>query len=211
MPVGAAPILEILVNQLVRDGFGHITITLGHLGKLIRVYFGDGSEFGCRIDYTEEPSPLGTMGPLRAVKDLPDNFLVLNGDILTDLSFKDFFEEHKRRKRLFSISAYHRELDTNLGVLEANSAGDLVGFREKPKLPFDVSMGIYAASREVLDEIPDGRPFGFDDLMLKLLSAGKRPLVVPHRGYWLDIGRPEDFERAQTMFGDLKPTLLRNG
>lgn len=208
MPVDGVPILEILIRQLVKQGATHITMTLGHLAKLIEVYFGNGATFGIKIDYSHEPFPLGTMGPLKLIKNLPENFLVLNGDILTDLSFSRFFGNHCEGKNPFSISSYRREINSDFGVLETNGKSELVNFREKPKVPFQVSMGIYAMRREVVELIPDNRSFGFDELMLKLLSLGKAPHIYPHNGFWLDIGRPEDFEQAQVVVGDLKKNLF---
>jgi NDP-sugar pyrophosphorylase family protein len=204
MPVDGMPILEILLRQFVRHGVDHATITIGHLGKLIKVYFGDGSDLGIKIDYVEEPTPRGTMGPLRFIHDLPEDFIVANGDILTDLSFSDFAREHRSRRSIFTIGSYHRQLESDFGVLETNANGELVEFREKPRIPFQVSMGIYAVNRSVVDEIPTDRPFGFDDLMLRLLKLGQRPHVWLHKGVWLDVGRTEDFERAQTLAGELK-------
>ncbi|MBI1859632.1 MAG: nucleotidyltransferase family protein [Deltaproteobacteria bacterium] len=211
MPIGDTPILEVLVRQLARHKICELTVTLGHLGKLIRTYFGDGSHLGVRIDYSMESQPLGTMGPLKLIPDLPEDFLVLNGDILTDLSFSDFFRKHRESGAGFTISSFPREVETNLGVLETNETGQLVGFREKPKLPFEASMGIYALKRSVVDDIPAGRPFGFDDLMLQLIQYGKFPNVIRHEGFWLDVGRHEDFERAQVYFTDLKSSLLEAG
>ena len=205
MPVGGVPILEILLRQLVRHGVDHATITTGHLAKLIKVYFGDGSDFGLRIDYLDEPSPRGTMGSLRFIHDLPEDFLVANGDILTDLPFSDFFQEHRRKAAIFTISSHNRQVESDFGVLQTNAGGELVEFREKPRIPFQVSMGIYAVNRAVVREIPSDRPFGFDDLMLHLLERGLRPHVRPHHGIWLDIGRAEDFERAQTIVEQMKP------
>ncbi len=207
MPVGGVPVLEVLLRQLVAHGVDHATITIGHLAKLIRVYFGDGSELGLKIDYLEEPSPRGTMGPLRFIADLPENFLVTNGDILTDLSFSEFFRLHCNRHSLFSISSHHREVESDFGVLDVGSDDTLVGFREKPRIPFEVSMGIYAVHRSVVELIPTDRPFGFDDLMLLLLRRGTPAHVHRHTGTWLDIGRAEDFERAQLLIEELKPSL----
>jgi NDP-sugar pyrophosphorylase family protein len=208
MPVGGIPILEVIIRQLARDGASDVTITLGYLGRLIRMYFGDGSEFGVRITYSEESTPLGTMGPLRLIADLPRDFLVLNGDVLTDLSYSMFFERHCREGHLFSISSHKREVLSDFGVLETNTAGELVGFREKPRLPFEVSMGVYAINREVLQDIPPEQPFGFDQLMLKFLAEGKRPHVYRHDGVWLDIGRVDDFDRAQVVFQEMRERLL---
>jgi NDP-sugar pyrophosphorylase family protein len=208
MPVGGLPILEILVRQLARHGVDQITLTVGHLAKLIEVYFGDGSQFGVHIDYSHEKEPLGTMGPLKLVRDLPENFLVMNGDVLSDVDFAGFFADHCRARALFSISAYRREINSDFGVLEADGDGRLSGFKEKPMLPFLVSMGVYAMNREVLSRIPAGRPFGFDELMSGMLTSDNRPRVCPHDGFWLDIGRGEDYELAQASFADWKKRLL---
>lgn len=200
MPVGDKPILEILLRQLVSHGANHATIAVGYLANLIKVYFGDGSQFGLKIDYSLEEKPLGTMGPLRLIEDLPENFLVMNGDVLTDLNFSEFFRAHCEGRHIFSISSYRREVDSDFGVLETNSSGSLIGFREKPKFPLEVSMGVYAMSRRALEVVPDGVPFGFDELMLKLLELKTHPQVFPHKGEWLDIGRADDYESAQSLF-----------
>src|SRR3989338_2821903 len=207
MPVDGVPILEILVRQLTKQGVTHITMTLGHLAKLIEVYFGNGSSFGVKIDYSHEPFPLGTMGPLKRIKELPENFLVLNGDILTDLSFSKFFKNHCDGKNLFSISSYKREVDSDFGVLETNGNSELTGFKEKPKITFQVSMGIYAMRREIVELIPENHAFGFDELMHKMLSFRKTPHVYQHNGFWLDIGRPDDYEQAQILIGDFKKDI----
>lgn len=208
MPVGGLPILEILIRQLVRHGVDHVTLTVGHLAKLIEVYFGDGSQFGVRIDYSHETKPLGTMGPLKLVKDLPENFLVMNGDVLSDVDFARFFADHCRSKALFSISSYGREINSDFGVLEVDESGRLHGFKEKPCIPFVVSMGVYALNRDVLSRIPADRAFGFDELMLALLQEKNWPRVVPHGGFWLDIGRADDYEQAQASFPDWKGKIL---
>src|SRR3989338_8969426 len=158
MPVDGVPVMELLIRQLVKHGCSQLTITVGHLAKLIEVYFGDGSQLGVRINYTHETTPLGTMGPLTLVQNLPENFLVLNGDILTDLSFSDFFQKHCATNSLFTISSYKREIDSNLGVLETEG-NRLISFREKPKVPFQVSMGIYAVHHSILSEIPKQKHF----------------------------------------------------
>ncbi len=207
MPVGAMPIIEILVRQLARDGFKRVTMCIGHHGKMIKVYFAD-ADLGLDIDYSEEVEPLGTMGPLRMVEDLPEDFLVLNGDLLTDVSFSTLFRWHCQTRSHFTIGAFRREIATEFGVLEADTDGVLTGFREKPLLPYTVSMGIYALNRGVLDFIPPEQPFGFDELVLDLLDRGMNPRVFPHDGLWLDLGREEDFIRAQQIFEDKRGSLL---
>jgi NDP-sugar pyrophosphorylase family protein len=136
------------------------------------------------------------MGPLRLIQELPEDFLVMNGDILTDLDFAGFLAEHVAQHRLFTIAAAEREQKIDYGVLQVDDTGLLTAFVEKPKIPYLVSMGVYAVSRQVVDVIPEGRPFGFDDLLLQLLADARPVAVRPHHGYWLDIGRPDDYEKA---------------
>lgn len=199
MPVGDHPILEINVRQLKRHGFTQLIFAANHQAELIKAYFGDGSRWGVSITYSIEKVPLGTMGPIALVPDLPDDFLVMNGDVLTDLDFSAFFDHHVSRGSLFTISSYLRQDRSQYGVLEVTD-GTLTGFREKPLISTEVSMGIYAASRKIRSLIPDGRAYGFDNLMLDMLARGEKPLVRRFDGYWLDIGIPADYERASEVF-----------
>ena len=171
MPIGEYPILEVVIRQLVSHRFDHITIAVNHQAELIRAFFGDGSKWHVLIDYSLEDHPLGTMGPLRLIKDLPAHFLVMNGDILTDLNYSDFYDDHIFKDSLFTISSHHREQHIDYGVLQTNDDGKLQGFYEKPMTSYEVSMGIYMLSRNILSYIPEGELYGFNDLMLDLLKA----------------------------------------
>jgi NDP-sugar pyrophosphorylase family protein len=204
VPIGETPILEIIIKQLVNFGFTHITITLNHFADIIKAYFGDGQKFGIKIDYSLEVTPLSTMGPLKLIKDLPENFLVLNGDILTDLNFSDFYEFHCANRCGFTISAHSRIDSVEYGVLVADNESNLVEFKEKPKNTYLVSMGIYCVNRSNLDLIPDNTFFGFDHLMYKLLEVNQPAKIYQYDGYWLDIGRPDDYEKAINEFSSIK-------
>lgn len=210
MPIGDYPILEVVVRQLVTHGFEHITIAVNHQADLIRAFFGDGSKWRVLIDYSFEDRPLGTMGPLRLIPKLPAHFLVMNGDILTDFNYSAFFNDHTERDGLFTISSHQREELINYGVLEKRVDGKLHGFQEKPTNRYEVSMGIYMASRAILEYIPDGVPFGFDDLMLSLLRASQSVDVRVFDGYWLDIGRPDDYIKAIDEFESMKSRFLND-
>ena len=199
VPIGERPILEIVLRQLRDAGCTRATLAVNHMAHLLMSYFGDGARYDLPLDYSLEAQPLGTIGPLRLIPDLPDNFLVMNGDILTDLDYRAFFEAHQSSGALASVCTFRRVLKIDFGVLEVNADGDLSGFREKPRIEHAVSMGIYAFSRRILEFVPDGEPFGFDQLMLRFLAEGVRVRCPVHWGQWLDIGRPDDYERAQTM------------
>ncbi len=195
VPLGDKPILEIIISQLVRQSFGRIIITVNHQADIIMAYFGDGSKWGVEIEYSLEDMPLGTIGPLKLIKDLPDNFLVMNGDILSDINYAAFLEKHSAADSNFSIAGYRRVQKVDYGVLDA-AEGVLTGFREKPQFYFLVSMGIYAASKQIIGYIPYCQYFGFDMLMMKLLKEEVKVNVYEHIGYWMDIGRPDDYGQA---------------
>jgi NDP-sugar pyrophosphorylase family protein len=201
MPIrGEKAILEIIIGQLSEQGFTEITIAVNHLANLIQAYFGDGKQFGVSIDYLTEDEPLGTVGPIRNADNLPENFLVMNGDILTDLSFSTFLDRHEKSGNGFSISSHKRTQAVEYGVLEVNSQNLLRGFKEKPSFEIEVSMGVYGMNVGILEDIPPNGPFGFDDLVLKLLDQNQTIGVIEHKGDWLDIGRPEDYDLANSSF-----------
>lgn len=202
MPIGARPVLELLLKWLRRNGIEDVYITTGYLGHLIRSFCGDGRQWGMNITYTQETEPLGTIGPLSLLRDQLDcTFFVLNGDILTDLSLGAFRDCHRAHGHPVTIATTQRTLKMDFGVI--NDAGGIVSeFREKPTLSNIVSMGIYCMEPEVLRFIPDGTPFGFDDLVFCLMEKGVPVHTYRHNGQWLDIGRVDDFHHAQEIDWD---------
>ena len=204
---GKYSILEIIIMQLARSGFTHITLAVNHLSHLIMAYFGDGSRFGVKLDYSIEENELSTIGPLTLVDDLPENFLVMNGDILCDLDYRAFLESHVQAGSRISVSAYRRQVKIDFGVLRYDEANHLTEFQEKPAFDFDVSMGIYCIDRSVIDALPRGVPYGFDNLMMDGLKNGHSINIRPFSGYWLDIGRPDDYEYADMNFTELSAKL----
>lgn len=208
MPIGEYPILEVVIRQLVKHGFTHITIAVNHQADLIIAFFGNGAKWNVRIDYSLENTPLGTMGPLKLITDLPEHFLVMNGDILTDLNFSNFYKTHCANEQLFTISSYKREHKIDYGVLEKNAESNLTGFLEKPCNFYEVSMGIYMVKKAAMEYIPLGQPYGFDSLMLDLLNSKKTVHINLFEGYWLDIGRPDDYLQAIEEFENMKDTFI---
>jgi NDP-mannose synthase len=208
MPIGEFPILEVIVRQLARAGFDHLTIAVNHQAELIKAFFQDGARWGLRIDYSLEDQPLGTMGPLKLIRDLPAQFLVMNGDVLTDLDFTRLYDDHAKSDAIFTVSSSSREEMIDYGVLETDGAGRLTGFREKPRSRYEVSMGVYMLHARALDYIPPGRLYGFDHLMLDLIAAEEPVAVRRFDGYWLDIGRPDDYARAIDEFDAMRSRFL---
>lgn len=197
MPVGDLPVIETLLKWLRRNGVSETCVTVGYLGHLIRALCGDGSQWDMKIRYSEEPEPLGTVGALNLLRDhLDETFLMLNGDLITDIDLGAFVAFHKEKKSMVTVAVTTKEVRVDLGVLEASNSV-VTGFREKPSLKFKVSMGVYCMEPEVLGLIPRGVPFGFDDLMHVMLGQKIPVHVYDHEGMWMDIGRPEDFIKAQ--------------
>jgi NDP-sugar pyrophosphorylase family protein len=208
MPIGDYPILEVILRQLKRNGFEHVTMAVNHQADIIRSFFQEGKRWGVRLDYSLESEPLGTIAPLRLIDDLPDNFLLMNGDVLTDLNFEDFMEEHTEAQELFTVAASHRTSLIDYGVLEADKNNFLRAFREKPQTSHLVSMGVYAVNRRAVEYVPQEGPYGFDELMGALLAAGEPVRVKRHNGYWLDIGRPDDYMQAIDDFPGRQHQLM---
>src|SRR4051812_5817617 len=204
---GKYSILEIVIMQLARVGFDRITLAVNHLSQLIMAYFGDGSRLGVKLDYSLEENELSTIGPLTLIDDLPEDFLVMNGDILCDLDYRSFLQSHIEQKRSISVAAFHRQLKVDFGVLQYDQSGLLTGFQEKPLLDLDVSMGIYSINRSVIKALPKGEAYGFDTLMVDSLSSGENVKIYPFSGFWLDIGRPDDYKYADENFSLLSSKL----
>jgi NDP-sugar pyrophosphorylase family protein len=205
VPVGDRPILEILVQQLVNAGFERLHFAVGHMAGLIEAYFGDGSRWGAEIVYAHEDEPLGTAGPLcRLAGSLPPHFLVINGDVLSDIDYAAFLQGHvtDHDRPALTISTHRRVLYSEYGVLQSDDAGRVTDYLEKPSYDLNVSEGVYAFSARALTWIPEKERFDFPDLVVALLAAGELVRARVHDGLWLDIGRPEDYERAQELVAE---------
>ncbi len=207
MPIGDCSILEVVIKQLRKNGFKKITMAVGHQHDLFVAFFGNGEKWKLPITYHIEKEPLGTAAPLRHIKNLDDHFLMMNGDILTDLSFKKLFAIHKKKKADLTIATHKRTQRVNYGTLEYSKNGQLTKFIEKPSYNFNVSMGIYIVSRNVLSLLPTKGRFDFPDLVQKLLSHNKSIYCHSYNGYWMDIGRPEDYEQAIVDYEKMKDVL----
>lgn len=199
LPIGSKPVLELLLRWLRRSGGRDVYITTGHLGSLIRAFCGDGHHWDLRIKYSEENQPLGTIGGLSLLREeLDEQFLVVNGDVLTDLNLGAFMRAHCASGAALSVAAMQRSTRMDFGVLEVER-DRIVEFREKPRISHLVSMGIYCMEPAILTQVPSGVPFGFDDLVLRMLEVKAPVHAYQHNGFWLDVGRIEDFQKAQDI------------
>jgi NDP-sugar pyrophosphorylase family protein len=208
MPVGDMPILEIVMRQLEAHGFRSLTLAVGYLAELLMAYCGDGSKFGVALDYSREEQPLGTAGPIALIPNLNETFLVMNGDLLTTIDYSAMLQYHRERGALVTIACYKRDVKIDLGVIEVDSDNWVANYIEKPTYHYDVSMGIYIFEPQILDYIAKNERLDLPDLVLKLLQAGKKVNVYHFDGYWLDIGRHDDYEQAIEEFSKNKEKFL---
>src|SRR5215211_5910868 len=196
LPIGDAPILDVVLRQLCGHGFTNITLAVGYLAHLIEAVFKDGSQVGVSLQYQREPRPLGTVGPLATMDHLDDAFLMLNGDVLTTLDYAAFHRAHVASGNALTLATHVRTVRSDYGVLELD--GDtgatqrVVGFREKPEIDHSVSMGVYMLNGHVRQYVPAGERFDLPDLVWRLLEIGERVGAFVYDGYWLDIGRHDD-------------------
>ena len=208
MPVGNLPIAEIIIRQLKYYGLKHIAIATGHLSGLIQSFFKDGRRWGLNIQYVFEDQPLGTAGALKLVDDLEDIFLVMNGDILTDVNFKELFTFHKKKKARATIVCKERIVKTDFGVVEIGRHDQLVDYIEKPEHHSYVSAGINILAKECQNYIQPNESLGMPDLMLRLKKSDKKVSCFKMSGLWLDLGRLEDLDVAQEVFDKNRHTIL---
>jgi NDP-sugar pyrophosphorylase family protein len=214
MPLGDRPVLDIVVRQLKAHGFRRITLATGYLAELIEAFFRDGESYGVEIDYFREQEPLGTVGALSLIDGLDEDFLVMNGDLVTDLDYGALFEQHLSGDAAATIASTKRHVQVTLGVMHFDDSGDptrLTGYTEKPELDFAVSMGVYCFSPRVLPFITRGERLDFPDLILRLIAAGETVRALPSTDYWLDIGRHDDYEQALDEFERMRHRLLPDG
>jgi len=202
VPIGDYPIIEILIHRLLAHGINDITLTVGYLAELIRAYFQQRPSLmeKLKLTYVMEEQPTGTAGSLRMVPDLNETFLVMNGDLLTTLSFQKLLAHHREQEALLTIAVHKKQVNIDLGVLVTDEQGRVKDYREKPQLDYLVSMGIYAYEPRVLEYIEPNSYLDFPDLVLKLLSNGERVASYYSEDVWIDIGRPEEYQKAVKEF-----------
>ena len=214
LPVGDRAILDVVIRQLQWCGFSDLTLAVGYLGHLVRAVFGDGAAHGVSIRYCEEDEPLGTAGCLPQIEDLDETFLMMNGDILTTLDYRELFRLHEEAGNAFTIATHSRVVDIDYGVLHLDGArGEtrhVIGYEEKPQLCYTVSMGVYIAEPEVIDYVAPDEQLDVPDLVRRLLAGGEHVGAYPYDGFWLDIGRHDDYEQAIEHYDDMKPLLMRD-
>lgn len=200
LPIGEKAILEIQMDRLKRYGFDDIYLATNYKSDYIENFFGDGSKFGVKLTISKEDKPLGTAGPLTLLKEkLTEPFIVMNGDILSAIDFKDLYDFALNHDSLLTIAIKKEITPYAFGNISFN--GDFVtDIEEKPDIVSHILAGIYVMKPEIFSIIPDNEYFGMD-LLIKKMIANNLPIVKYNlKEYWLDIGRLNDYEKAQTEY-----------
>lgn len=200
VPLGHKPILEVLLTKLKNSQLNDVTISTGYLAELIMALCGNGEKFDLNIDYIREQEPLGTAGPLGLIEGLQGDVIVMNGDLLTTLSFKNLIAFHKAQNADVTIGIHPREVKIDFGVVDMNADGVFQGFREKPTYSYDVSMGVNVLSENARKLIEKEKYLDMPDLILKVHENGGKVACYREPCYWLDIGRMDDYAQAQADF-----------
>ena len=202
VPIGDQPILAILLSQFAQQNFTNITLALGHLAELIKAYIGEHKSLQERltIDFVDEESPTGTAGSLSLIPGLDDTFLVVNGDVLTDLDYNALLAAHKASGAALTVATHQKELKIDFGILEAGPDSIVTDYIEKPDNAYEVSMGVYVYEPRVLKYIEPGKYLDLPDLVHLLMARGEQVGVYRNDAFWLDIGRPDDYALAQELY-----------
>jgi NDP-sugar pyrophosphorylase family protein len=210
LPVDDTPILEVILRQLSSAGFDHITLTLGYQSSYFHAFVAQHRSLSrlAKIDFVEEEKPTGTAGSLASIPDLGGTFLVMNGDILTDLDYRALLAHHHANRGLLTIGLHQKDVKIDLGVIHADGRGHVTDYVEKPTLSYGVSMGIYVYDAEVLRYIQPGEYLDFPSLVHRLLKAGRPVVTYPNAASWLDLGRIEDLQRASEIFAARRAAFL---
>jgi NDP-sugar pyrophosphorylase family protein len=212
LPLGDQPVLEILLRRLKASGVKSVTLCLGYLAPLLTAFAGNGERWDLQIFAVVESEPLGTGGPLRLVQNLPDDFIVVNGDTLTDLDFAELYRTHAKINAWATVFAPEVEEVTDYGVLEIDPNGAVREYHEKPRRKLHVSSGIYVLSRRIIRYIPGDQRFDMPDLLRRAFADGHPVIAYRSNAYWRDIGRPDHYEAADRDFrADPGRFLVPNG
>jgi NDP-sugar pyrophosphorylase family protein len=196
LPMGDRPLMEWIVGQMKETGVGCINITTHYLPEKIKEHFGDGSNFGIKINYVSEDQPLGTAGALSLIESPNDPLLVINGDILTKMDFKNLFRYHRENYADLTIAVRQYEIQVPYGILECEGT-KVKSIKEKPRLSLLINAGIYLLDPIAYKYIPNGAKFDMTELIQQLIDHGRNVISFPIVEYWTDIGQFADYQRAQ--------------
>lgn len=205
LKVGEKPIIEYNIDRLKHVGIKNINLSINYLGDQLVDYFGNGSDRGLNIQYVREDKPLGTIGSILLVDHFDhDDVIVMNSDLLTNIDYADFFKTYKNSGADMAVAATSYHVDVPYAVLEVNDGNTVKSLKEKPRYTYYSNAGIYILKKEVLKMIPKDQFFDITDLMDRIIEMNLKLVTYPINGYWLDIGKHEDFKKAQEDIKHIK-------
>jgi NDP-sugar pyrophosphorylase family protein len=208
MPIGETPILEIIIRQLKKYDISEIILSVGHMAGLIETFFGDGKRFGVTITYSMETQPLGTAGPIALIPDFTSTLLVMNGDVLTSMNYRNLIEYHKENKAEMTVGMSIQSYQNPLGYVEHNENNVITNYVEKPVYQHDVSMGIYIMEPKISSYIEKGKHIDIPELV-NILIAHKQKVVGYHcNDYWLDMGKHDNYNKVNEDFNNNRSLFL---
>jgi NDP-sugar pyrophosphorylase family protein len=199
--VGERPLMELIIGQLRQAGIRQVNVTTHYLPEKIRDHFGNGESFGVNLTYVNEQTPLGTAGALGLMHAPTEPILVINGDILTQVDFRSMLHYHREHRADMTVGLRAYEFEVPYGVVECDQSR-VTAITEKPNMRFFINAGIYLLEPSAYAYIPGGEKFQMTDLIQELLDRKRTVVGFPIREYWLDIGKHEDYERAQSDVKD---------
>jgi NDP-sugar pyrophosphorylase family protein len=214
LPVGEHPVIELIVRRLAMFGAGRITVAVNYLADLVESFLGDGRRFGVPIDYVREAAPLGTAGPVGLVEPWNGPLVVTNGDVLADIDIQKLLACHRERCASLTVTTMVQSLRIEAGVLTTDASLRVTGMVEKPSVEHRISLGAYVLAEHVGSLIVPNERLEMPELILKLVSRGDPVVAYDHTGFWLDIGRPDDFAKAQadaSIWSQLLDPIDRTG
>lgn len=205
LKVGDKPIIEYNIDRLANVGIENIYLSINYLGEQLEAYFGDGSSKNIKVEYLKEQKPLGTIGSVLLVDEFQyDDILVMNSDLLTNIDFADFYKAFKDSDADMAVAATSYHVDIPYAVLETDENQKVKTLKEKPRYTYFSNAGIYIIKKKLLDMIPQNQFYDITDLMEKVIEMDQKLVTYPINGYWLDIGKHEDFKKAQEDIKHIK-------
>jgi NDP-mannose synthase len=211
LPIGEQTVIDLIIRRLAGFQVRRITVAVNYLADLVESFLGNGSRFGVPINYVRESMPLGTAGPVGLVEPWTGPLVVMNGDVLADIDIQRLLTCHRENKATITVATMVQSVTIDSGVISTDSAQRITDIVEKPSVKHRISLGVYVLSEEVAGLIVPNERLEMPDLVMKIVRAGKTAIAYNHEGFWLDIGRPDDFAKAQADAAMWSERLRRTG
>jgi len=208
MPIGETPILEIIIRQLKKYDISEIILSVGYMAGLIETFFGDGKRFGVTITYSMETQPLGTAGPISLIPDFNSSLLVMNGDVLTSLNYRNLIKYHNKNKAIMTVGMSTQSYQNPLGYVEHDERNMITHYVEKPVYQYDVSMGIYIMEPKILNYIGKGKHLDIPELVNILVANNQKVVGYHSTDYWLDMGKHDNYIKVNEDFMNNRSLFL---